>query len=249
MLVILPCHDGDVSLAYDLIKWIKELGGCPRHNLSILPHASLVGGRRLGALLDASVGAFNNTRLLSPVERLADETWPKGANHMFRSLLKRDMQRPFLWMEPDCEPMHKGWLDDIEKEYVKCGKPYMGHIVYSKGKDHLPPESLAGCAVYPADTQPLLARLGHSDAAFDIAIAPYVMERAHGTTLIWQFWGKPGLPPTFVESRKRGDVKNALTVADIPEGCALFHRCKDQSLETILHNRLIPASCEKSSTS
>jgi hypothetical protein len=242
MLVILPTHDGDVSLAYDLIKWIAELGGCHKHTLSILPHASLVGGRRLGALLDASVGVFNSTRLLAPVERLADEKWPLGANHMFRSLLKRDLQRPFLWMEPDCEPTRPGWLDEIDAEYkiaLAAGKSFMGHKVFSNKKG-LPRESLAGCAVYPADCAPLLARLGRNDIAFDIAIAPYVMERAHITPLIWQFWGQKDLPPTFLAETKRGASKNSLTLAAIPEKCALFHRCKDQSLELLLRAKLFP---------
>lgn len=239
MLCILPAFEGDVSLAYDLVKWIAELGGCPHHSLSILPHASLVGGRRLGALLDASVGVFNSTRILAPVERIEDETWPKGANHMFRSLIKRDLRRPFLWLEPDCEPTRKGWLDEIEMEYLKCGKEFMGHLVWSHKKG-LPRQSLAGCAVYPANTTPLLARLGRNDIAFDIAIAPYVMERSHVTPLIHQFWGQKDLPPTFIAELKRGSPKNSLTLASIPEKCALFHRCKDQSLELLLRIRLKP---------
>lgn len=247
MLVILPCHDGDVSLAYDLVKWIAELGGCHRHSLSILPHASLVGGRRLGALLDASVGVFNSSRILAPVERIEDESWPKGANHMFRTLIKRDIKRPFLWLEPDCEPMRKGWLDEIESEYLKCGEEYMGHVVWSNKKG-LPRQSLAGCAVYPPNTTPLLGRLGRNDIAFDVAIAPYVMERSHSTPLIWQFWGKKDLPPTFVTSKKQSDPKNSLTLAAIPETCALYHRVKDPSLERLLRVRLNP-QCEEFSTS
>lgn len=237
MLVILPTHNGDVSLAYDLVKWIAELGPCHKHTLNILPHASLVGGRRLGALLDASVGVFNSTRLLAPVERIDNETWPAGANHMFRSLLKRDINRPFLWLEPDCEPLRKGWLDAIEAEYLKCGKPFMGHNVISNKKD-LPRNSLAGCAVYPADTAPLIPLITKPDLAFDIAIASHVMPRAHVTLLIYQFWGKKDLPPTFVSEAKRSGVKNALTLAHIPEEAVLYHRVKDQSLEHLLRLKL-----------
>lgn len=242
MLVVLPFHNGDWQLARTLLEWCQYLRGCKRHSLLLLP-AEAVRPQSVAEVQKAAAKVFNSTRLLPAVPGLPDETWPKGANAMFRAALQHTwpLQRPWLWLEPDCVPMRSGWLDALESAYLKCRKPFLGHFIKTNSPK-LPEYVMTGVAIYPPNCSGLWPRLKHPGIAFDVAISPGVIRQAHDSPLIWQYWGTKNISPTFTRSPIPPKNRYLVGLWHIPKTCVLFHRCKNGSLiqllklKTINHN-------------
>jgi hypothetical protein len=128
-------------------------------------------------------------------------------------------------MEPDAIPLCEGWIDQIEAEYKRCGRPFMGDFVdlsnasIPGGIDHM-----SGVAVYDwnlAVTAPRLfncvsmvkgkdGNMREEEYAWDIFAASDIIPKMHRTDLIqhdWRGtsdrpheWRKNNVSPDFVRA-------------------------------------------------
>ena len=152
--------------------------------------------------------------------------WPRACNSMFQCAAKHireTAKQPFLWVEPDSVPMREGWLNDIEAEYKRSGKAFMGTTFEWVGPNRRLLH-LNGNAVYPAD----IARynpycLHANELPWDVVRPELTLRHAHISPL---FQHTPGDPP-FTHAWTFPDAGSMIRLRG---GIAIFHRCKDGSL-------------------
>jgi hypothetical protein len=165
-----------------------------------------------------------------------------AANHMFAEAAKHiqdNYKSHFLWLEPDCVPLKREWMNHIDVAYSKCAKQFMGAIIETNGQANIPRYHLTGCSVYPNSAYSLLKPFTESGLAWDIGSAGVVIPKSANTHLIHHYWGMPDLPPLFKEVKEAGDPKNVLTPEFIRADAVLFHRAKMPDLIGILRKRLV----------
>lgn len=232
MLVVLNfCHN-DRDQALNLLRWMKELGGCQNHDLFLQTN-----------IISASSGLHQELHLLAVemfakvemrvLDRPEERPWPWAANNAWRDYVffsRMKVARPWLWLEPDCAPISHGWLDQIDAEYTRANRPFMGDEVTR------PERRMSGVGVYPpyvTSYTKKLATLG--PVAWDQYLANDIVPNCHFTNLIQHVWnvelGKPETIPTF---------PNADSLKLIEPSTALFHRNKDGTLIQRLRERLVP---------
>jgi len=237
MLVCCSFHTADLTATRLLLDWIKLLDKQLNHDILLVADASVQWSDAKN-LLDIARATFKTARLIATKE--SKKGWPRAGNFMFLASAKyiqENQRQPFLWLEGDCAPMRKGWLDEIECEYKTCGKPFMGTIVPCN-QVGLPASYLNGVAVYPANAFELILPL-IKEKAWDISMAEMAVPQSHNSRLFVHLWGQKDNPPTFHE---RPDLKHPeqKTVQSIPAPCALFHRCKDGTLLKLLKKKMFP---------
>lgn len=237
LLVVIPYCLKDVAQAKALLNWIHTISP------SLAPHCCLLAA-------DADVPHETKTELgivarsiffqaeTAIIPMPAGVTgWPLASNAMFQTAarhIRECYKLPWFWMEPDCIPLVPSWLDELALHYSRSPKKMMGaHIRASQPP--LPPVHLAGCAIYPNDTQDLLKVAAENNtSAWDMAAAGYSVPRSTDTPLIHHHYGEVALPPIFKETRGPADPLNTCTLDFIRKGAVVFHRCKDGSLIDLL---------------
>lgn len=155
MNLVFAYHTGDCELALESAQAITAMGLNMRHK--------------------AYLCCTNNTPYIDEITLELKKTftevgriptqegfdgWPLGPNIMFSDASSfmynnntgQDIPDAFLFWEPDCVPMKKGWLDDLETEYLS--KPaIIGHVfaggTASNGKNIY--NMIVGSAIYPAN--------------------------------------------------------------------------------------------------
>jgi hypothetical protein len=242
VLIVLPFYSGDLSLAKSLLGWINALGGCPEHNLLLAADANV----QWDVVLDMiALGnkSFRNTGVITTKESVTG--WPKGSNVLFKTVAQhcKDHHTAFLWLEPDCVPLRKGWIDEIQKAYNERTKPFMGRI-YSATDPGVPSKMMSGIGVYPENAIDLIGNACDTDKAWDVMVADLVVPKCDNTRLIHHFWGQPNLAPTFSAVRTPQSPINTFTFEMIDPESVIFHRNKDGTLIKLLRKRLLPGSVE-----
>lgn len=241
LLCVIPYALPDLAQARELLEWIAELGGATRHDC-LLVHSAKVDPAANRQLLSLATKSFKLVHQVSTPGNLPDERWPIGPNWMFQTAMNWVAQHnpsPFWWNEPDCIPLCEGWLDFLEQEYYLAAKPFMGAVVKGVTVGSLAiPDSLNGCAVYPADTAQRFARIAFNGTeAWDILAGPLTAPHAHHAKSYQYFWGEPGLAPTFRDHHEKGEPKNVFTLEQLRHDAAVFHRNKDSTLIPLLRAR------------
>jgi hypothetical protein len=185
MLVAISYHDGDISQMRRWASHARKLGGVKSHRILLLPaHGASTDGV-LGPLKEA----FSEAIVLNCHH--TDRGWPISCNKAFEEAAYYAFakQQPFLWMEPDAIPLKSSWVDDIESEYMACGKPFMGDFVgiagiMPNGIDHM-----SGIAVYHWNTPGLSPSIFRNERnAWDIMSAGDVVHKMYKTNLIQHDW-------------------------------------------------------------
>lgn len=213
----------DVGLAKTLLQWVNELGRC--ENDCLLVADCKVQKPACSEIVALAESAFRSVTLISTPYSLPNEQWPYGPNWMFKTALKyigEKLKTAFLWMEPDCTPLKRGWAETLESAYQKCGHPFMGAMVHSSGQAGRPGDHLTGCAIYPSNAYELLwVRLNERPEAFDMSTAPISVPLAFNSPLFFHSWG----------ARASNDP------AKISVHAVIHHQCKDGSLIQSLRQR------------
>lgn len=246
LLVILPFHSGDFQLALGLLQWMKDLGGnAGNHPILILGSHKCMNVEML-RMKQAAQAVFSKVTT-ERAPGIPDESWPRGANVMFRhacELVQTRYHLPFLWMEPDCVPLKRGWIDSIAAEYEVCGHAFMGGIRRQTSNPGLPEIYLPGCSVYPADAfTRLRPRWEPISTAWDVSTAPVTVPNAVKSLLFYEWWGMNGKPPVFKLGRRTTDPVEVMVPDQIPKEAVFFHRNKDGSLIRCLREiHSIPAA-------
>ena len=241
LLVILSYTASDALLAAGMLSWAKELGGCPARDCLLVEDCKMNEAERAPVRAGAKA-VFAKVSATSTPFKLPDEKWPLGPNHMFETGLRAalSLKRDFLWLEPDCVPMRRDWMEVVEAAWVKCQQPFMGQVIET-GKPGLPPKMMSGVGCYRADgLKKLLPLVVQQKAkkAFDVALAGLTTPACQHSRLFWNFYGERELPPTFGRQRVANSPGNLLLLSSIPRPTLLFHRCKDGSLTRLLKEDL-----------
>lgn len=227
MLVCLNFCQKDRDQALRLLQWIGELGGAKGHDcvLSFNQEALRDNASYLEVVEEARKH-FDSGEIFVPPDE-DERGWPQAPNHAWKSWVihvRHQIQKPFLWLEPDCVPIMPGWLDAISAAYEtasKLDKHFLGAEVTE------PRHRLSGVAVYPANTIAFLRTrtLNMLDGeAWDSFFAQDIIPFAQFTNLIQNVWAvsrNPDTPPAFPDKE---------SLALLSPGAVLFHRCKDATL-------------------
>lgn len=237
LLIVLPFCKADAKRAQSLLEWIGELGGCPENDLLIVSQS-------LTIEVSAPLPAFKSYKVIAPPFALKDESHPIGPNWMFETTIKHlsrtNATTPFLWLEPDCVPMRKGWLQEIEAEYdeaLKRKHSILTNIV-TLGDPKYPAAIPNGIAVYPPYAWKIYSGLQtNRKIAWDVQFADRTFQLTHPSTRILSRMNHK-LAPTFVHKRTPQSPKNTMTLADIPPSVALFHPSKDGTLIDLLRGKV-----------
>ena len=237
MLSVFPFYAGDAHLLEDLLIWIHDLGGCQGHDALLVADADVQWSAVL-ELRDIARLAFNHVWITTNGEHV--DGWIPGSNSLWLAAAKwsAETDRPFWFHEPDCIPLHAGWLDELEKGWISAGRPrYFGALVEHAIKS-LPSPYLEGCSIYYPGTLTDTRKAYDASKSWTLACAPVVVPQAFSTHLVHHFWGERDLPPTFSDLRIPGCPENTFTLANISKKAAVFHRNKDGTLIRLLRQKL-----------
>lgn len=220
----------DRDLALRLIQWIGLLGGVKEHEMVLQSSRQVVADGGHAELFEEAKKHFKAVDHFTPFTE-DERGWPQSPNHGWMQALqhvREKLQKPWLWMEPDCVPLKSTWLDEIEAEYVKGNKPFMGAEITT------PAHRMSGVGAYPPMVVSFLrhkrlADMAVRNEAFDSYFATEIVPKAHFTKLIQNVhWMAPEVAPTFPSMEP-------LSLID-PQA-VLFHRCKDGTLLDRLTDR------------
>lgn len=222
MLLVLPVSHVDYNQASALLWWMRDLGGdFSSHNFLLVASQTLEPHHIQTLVNSAKMVGFQNVSGIH-LKKEDPRGWPFGPNLMFATAAEHIRQlrppQPFFWMEPDATPLKSDWLNAIEREYKRAGKPFMG-VVFSKPWTHM-----NGVAVYPPDVGHYNQFMLQADhLPFDTVRPELVLPNAHTTDLLQHVWGdvETNTPPSFT---------SAQDLAIVSRDAVVFHRCKDGSL-------------------
>lgn len=241
ILCVIPFARGDAKQAITLLEWIRDLGGCQR-NPCLLVSANNTWPDDKKSITALAEQCFAKVDHVSPPRPLPDESWPRGANWLFKHAaewIERNARRPFWWNEPDCIPLCDGWLDYLEHEYYKTKKPFLGTAgskIELNGRT-IGPMVNGGC-LYPYNTASRFQAFDYtSNEPWDVWMSPRILKDTHNSKLVQHFFGQMGMPPTFRERHVRGEPENTFTLEQIKPGAVVFHRNKDGTLIDLLRDR------------
>lgn len=234
MLAVISFYSGDKPLAVNLANWILQLGGVSNHDCLLVVDKSTT---PIG-VVDPLRKAFKSVTITSaePVgeqgawgngttnAEAPNEAWLTASAYVYHKLNCR-----WFWLETDAVPTRSTWLDEIEAEDKRGGKPFMGAFV------NIPPHEphMSGIAVYPPNVPDHSLKMATpGTTAWDYAGRGDTVGKgkAHFTTLIQHEYRIHGESPNF-------PTQESLSV--IKPGTAVFHRCKNDSLIARLREKQI----------
>ena len=218
MLVVLSFCNKDATLALANAEWIASLGGSNEHRWLVACN-QLAGATDMPQrICDALRVKYAQVELLVHYDE-DERPWPRAQNHAFQrsaQYVANKYNCPWLWLECDAIPLGDGWLDALEAEYVRAGKPFMGMLVdVVTVQGQAIPTHLSGVSVYPGNVP------GHSvnimrcgGIAFDMAGAEEVLPKAHFTKLLAHKYQCPSI------------TRDEEFEAWVPRDSVLFHQQK-----------------------
>ena len=233
MLIVHPYYEREFELMMRWLAWADELGGAKKHEV-LFVIGKEVPNEMHTAVHNLALRVYSkiNTIRAFYTDRRA---WPCNANLTFQRTcwhISQNVGTPFMWCEPDCQPLVPGWWDQWEDEYKACGKPFMGCVVES-------PHHLTGNAIYPAHVENYSANVLLTEAvAWDVIDTGKILPNTHHSQRYHHQW-LYGVPPQD-PGRYSDAATHFATVKDldiIKPGAILFHRNKDGSLIERLRER------------
>lgn len=237
MLCVFPVFAGDTFLLFNLLRWIKQLGPCPGHSALIVADADLP-WHHAKTIVDLAAESFDHTEFITNGQSVAG--WIAGSNSLWVTAAKHcsiGSIDGWLWLEPDAVPLCPGWLDALDKAFGATVSDFLAGC-YPGNQPGVPPVMMTGIAVYP-DTA--IAFYRDVAEAFDVQLSRTAIDYVQPTNLIQQFWGQPGLPPTFRDTIK-GAPRHAFGLGKLDPQAVIFHRDKSGTLIELLRAKAgIPA--------
>lgn len=223
-MVVYPFFNGDANLAVKNMAWIARVTKPGTHEivLSYQSGTSLDIVNRISSMAQSVFTRVHRNQYPAPKPSMVGPNWAwlMAAWHM------REMDRAWLWMEPDAVALKSDWLDILQAEYDRCVKPFMGPVVPGMGH-------INGTAVYPANTPDLLPRTMRTQErfGFDVIMWPEMGSLVHDCSRIFQHaWVERGgrlephghgIEPTFPTRQ---------SISRLNPSAVAFHRNKDSTL-------------------
>ena len=208
----------DREQAERLAGWLVEIGPFPRHSFLIFRHADC-----------PPIAAFE--QFASGETVIHDDvfnSWPQSANHVFKKVGKEieyGNAKPFLWLEPDAVPLHGKAFDQIEEEYNRLGRPFLGDII-NEGRGFVP--HMSGIGVYPGRISNFAGEIYFAGSTpWDVHAAGAILPQAAQSELIFHKWkAEP------IESLSEFNQH----VLSVRPKCVLFHSDKSGKLIELLRS-------------
>lgn len=229
-IVVLPFNNKDAPLQIECVRWMGEMGQEPKYDCLLSYDPSCI-QPFIVQMNEAAKLVFKTiyTCSYSTPKRLS---WPQAPNWAFQQTalyIAKQIKRPWLWKEADMIPLKPDWLDQLQGEYLSCGKPFMGSMV--PGMQHA-----NGTSVFPPNMPMICPRaMNCEDEAFDTAMAKAMMPLCHNSIhLMAHIWGlHEGKPHPMVGAPIHFDTESQVN-SWIPEQAVTIHRVKDTSLINML---------------
>lgn len=229
MLLFYAFHQKNAWLVRKSLKWMDELGGCKAHQCILLVDKTVKGDDeyKLAQKVFDKVGAEKVS--------VPSTDWPAAANFMWQQaafyaeVKFKKAKTPWFFLEPDCIPIKPNWLDQIEEEYKKCGRPF---LLTSGG---LPPHhNLCGNAVYPNNVSFYsIAAMTTITEPWDAFIRDLKTHTAFTDLIHHDYGNKPGeFPGNPLQFTSRSSMQKIMDSKAV-----LVHRCKDGSCIDVLSSR------------
>lgn len=232
MRIVIPVSAGDTDLALKLLQHLGDPSDSSHKYPATLVLSPLLVGQEK-PLVDAAEKAFSSCS----VKFASNEDtrgWPWAPNRMFSTAIEAMAGRDsWLWLEPDCTPLTRDWLDQIATEYNIHQKPYLGTLrdTVLRDKDGVAQGTdgrhMIGVGVYPGDMaeRSLLWKFFDSEP-FDVYLRWEVTAKATESELIAHNWRSTNF------RGKRGESLSwdGEDQTPIPAKSVLHHGCKDGSL-------------------
>lgn len=232
--VTIPFCNQDGSIQLKNVKWMSTLQQPKTHD-AILSYEQGCAAGLVDSIRAHAIPVFKSVSEFS-YPRSPNHIWPQAPNHAFQHLamyMYEQVKRPWLFLEYDEIPVASDWLIQLQDEYYKCKKPFMGHQVEMLGH-------MNGGGIYPYNFPEYSPKGMMADTlAWDWVCKEDIVPHLHAANhLIEQCTkvinGTPNIHqgdvPTF---RNQGDVDRLLK-----PGIVLFHRCKDGTLIQRLTERM-----------
>lgn len=229
MNIFLAFHDGDAQTASNLLTWLNQIGGMAGCDFYFVIDPDTDSGL---AMMAKKIGKPKAMFFLDqPVKG-----WIQGSNALWLKAAEQaqKLDEPWLFLEPDAVPTRQSWAIEIQAEYRRIGKPYMGALVEHKNAFQ-PNPYLEGCSVYPATAFSEIGAMVKPDKSWTLSTASYVVPRASNSPLFQHLWGEKDTPPTFAKNAVPGT--NIFGLSYVKSKTALFHRSKDGSLINLLRQQ------------
>jgi len=204
------------------LAWILRLGKLDSHECLLCYDDQT----ELGTIPQLAEAVFGKVSLYRYPHPAGESRWPHPQNWSWQFVARyigETRQEPWLWLEADAIPLVPGWLDQIQAEYTKGGKPFMGTVVETDSYDPY----INGVAVYPPNVsdfsaEPFLCRSAPWDMVLSRKVMPDKVHRANH--LIQHIRSERGF-----SFETYADAKRILA-----PGACIFHKCKDGTLITVL---------------
>jgi hypothetical protein len=248
-IVVIAAHAGDFEQASRLVNWIGELDTKLAYSV-IIAIDQTVDAPRYTALHQEAKKIFSFARTITL--KVPESGWKPNTMFMYCAKYVMDNFRtPFLWLEPDCVPLKRRWLDALTAAYNDSAMRYLGAVIEQTGQKNLPPRHLTGCSVYPNDaflTFDKMPEVTSGRQAWDIAGGELVASAAQNTPLIHHFWGGPKTWPVFVDPVPAERPENHVGLDFIRKDAVLFHRDKESTLIPLLRKQMAAQTPPKTDT-
>lgn len=182
MLVIVPVSRHDTGLICSFCGAMNFFAPYSEHSLLVVsrPSDKDFASRAFNLL---SRAGFKDSQMHLFADD-GNEGWPQGPNHYWVRTIEHlraiENKLPWLWLEMDSCPLQNNWLDKIEQDHQRGGKPFSGV------KTRIPnvPEHVTGVAVYPPQIPFDVSSALHTPKAFDVLFANIIVPETHETKLI-----------------------------------------------------------------
>lgn len=211
---------GDKELAMGLARLIADLEDAPR------PETILFTARFDCEFDEETIAYVAKKFQVARFKTTRKATgWPNGPNQMmgesYQYLVELRRRGRFegstgiLFIEADCVPLKRGWIDDLTKEYESCGKHVLG--AWLKSGD-VAIEHVNGNCIISFDFWRKCPQICNppSRGGWDAVLAPYILPSAAPSRLIWSDYQlgtskNPWKGDMFLwEPKAYKDPKNAL---------------------------------------
>jgi len=223
MILVLPCCGVDAPLMLRNLEWQASLGkDAPYH--ALIAYDSTVSEHWRNLLIAAAVQHYpvvHNFKYAPPPPGY----WPP--NRAFHETARHvaKFKEPWLWLEADAIPLRTGWLQQIDLEYRRAGKAFMGSVVPDFGH-------MNGVGVYPANTPERIPyALNDTHTAWDAAMKREMIHDCHDCMpLIQHTWGFDEWGRAHPYKGSSITFKNREDFRWITPTAVVFHRNKDGTL-------------------
>jgi len=155
MILLIPISAFDARLIPDLTKALLHCGSLHKHNIRIVPTASVVG---IGNKLAEDLKPICDRIKVVPLELDPDRGWPRACTvhwqKAFIAMAREGLREEVYWFEADNTPLCAGWLDKLYEEYHTAKRAFMGTVVTTwrtnpQGVLFQAGEHMVGTGIYP----------------------------------------------------------------------------------------------------